>query len=104
MWKMQSVETITDGYRTLAVIVGNGYHPDGIRVFTSNELSQQLAYMQHPAGRLIQPHVHNSIAREVKFTQEVLFIKRGVLRVDFYDRTEAYLESRILEQGDVILL
>lgn len=37
-------------------------------------------------------------------TQEVLFIKKGKLRVDFYDDNEQYLESRILEAGDVILL
>lgn len=37
-------------------------------------------------------------------TQEVLFIKKGKLRVDFYDDDEQYIESRILEAGDVILL
>jgi hypothetical protein len=34
----------------------------------------------------------------------VLLIKRGRLRVDFYDDDQHYLESRILEAGDVILL
>ena len=37
-------------------------------------------------------------------TQEVLFIKKGVLRVDFYDEYEDYLESRDLHAGDMILL
>lgn len=37
-------------------------------------------------------------------TQEVLFIRQGRVRVDFYDHDCAYLESRILEPGDVILL
>ncbi len=39
-----------------------------------------------------------------RLTQEVLFIKKGKLRVDFYDDYEDYLESVILEAGDVILL
>jgi hypothetical protein len=38
------------------------------------------------------------------YTQEVLFIKRGKLRVDFYSDRQEYLDSRILESGDVILL
>ena len=42
--------------------------------------------------------------REVQFTKEVLFIKSGKVRVDFYDDDQNYLESRILHQGDVILL
>jgi hypothetical protein len=48
--------------------------------------------------------VHNPVSRNVHYTQEVLFIKRGKLRVDFYDDSQKYLESRILEEGDVILL
>ena len=31
-------------------------------------------------------------------------IKKGKLRVDFYDEYEDYLESRIIGAGDVILL
>jgi hypothetical protein len=30
-------------------------------------------------------------------------IKKGKLRVDFYNNEQQYLESRILESGDVIL-
>ena len=60
--------------------------------------------MNHPAGKLIAPHVHNPVPREVQFTQEVLFIRKGRLRVDFYDTDHHYLESRVLGGGDVILL
>ena len=60
--------------------------------------------MEHPAGKLIAPHVHNPVPREVQYTQEVLLIRKGRLRVDFYDRRQTYLSSRILEGGDVILL
>jgi hypothetical protein len=88
----------------LAIIVKNSYRKPGITFFTSNELSQQLAYMEHPKGKLIQPHVHNPVPREVQYTQEVLFIKKGILRVDFYNDQKEYLKSRILSNGDVILL
>jgi hypothetical protein len=60
--------------------------------------------MRHPAGKQIEPHVHNPVHREVHYTQEVLFIRKGKLRVDFYDVERNYLESRILEAGDTILL
>jgi mannose-6-phosphate isomerase-like protein (cupin superfamily) len=60
--------------------------------------------MHHPAGKVIDPHVHNPVPRQVHYTQEVLFIKRGKLRVDFYNDQRDYLESRVLREGDVILL
>ena len=88
----------------LAVIVGGSFSQPGIHFFTPDEFSQQLAYMRHPAGKIIPPHVHTPVPRTVEFTQEVLVIKRGKLRVDFYDEERRYLESRVLSAGDVILL
>ena len=98
------IENITYHNQLLALIVSHRYNEPGIHFFTPNELSQQLAYMHHPVGKIIQPHVHNPVTREVQYTQEVLFIKRGKLRVDFYNDQQQYLESRILRSGDVILL
>ena len=88
----------------LAIIIKDSFSKQGISFFTPEDLSQQLAYMKHPSGTMIKPHVHNPVRREVHYTQEVLIIKRGILRVDFYDDKKTYFESHILEKGDVILL
>lgn len=89
---------------TLSIILKNDYQADGVDFITPNEYSQQVAYMHHPVGKQILPHVHNIVQRSVVMTQEVLFIKKGKLRVDFYDDYKDYLESHILSEGDVILL
>ena len=60
--------------------------------------------MHHPAGKLIEAHFHNPVPRTVAYSQETLLIKRGRLRVDFFDLEQNYLESRELKAGDVILL
>jgi len=88
----------------LALIISHRFNQPGIHFFTPDEFSQQLAYIHHPVGKIIPPHVHNPVPREVIYTQEVLFIRAGKLRVDFYNDLEHYLESRILEAGDAILL
>ena len=48
--------------------------------------------------------MHNPVERDVQYTKEVIFVKSGKVRVDFYDEDKNYLESTILQQGDVILL
>lgn len=88
----------------LAIIIRASFHKEGIEFLTPDAFSQQLGYMNRPTGYVIPPHVHNPVVREVQFTKEVLFIKSGKVRVDFYDDGQNYLESRILQQGDVILL
>lgn len=98
------IEQITENNQLIAIIVSWRFNKPGTHFFTPDELSQQLAYMRHPAGKIIQPHVHNPVPRQVQYTQEVLIIKRGILRVDFYSDQQHYLESRVLSAGDVILL
>ncbi len=101
---MGQVEEVKKKNKLLAMIIRNNYECEGVDFITPNEYSQQVACMNHKAGKVIDAHVHNLVHRNVVLTQEVLFIKRGKLRVDFYDEYEDYLESRILESGDVILL
>jgi mannose-6-phosphate isomerase-like protein (cupin superfamily) len=98
------LENIIHEDRILAILLRTSYYDSGIHFFTPNEYSQQLAYMNRPIGYVIAPHVHNSVARQIEFTKEVLFIKSGKVRVDFYDDDQVYLESRILNSGDVLLL
>jgi len=98
------IEKIEHEGKQLAVIVRNDYSSDGIQFFTPNTYSQQLGYMNRLAGYVIAPHVHNPVKREVEFTKEVLFLKRGVIRVDFYAEDQTYLQSTLLGKGDIILL
>jgi mannose-6-phosphate isomerase-like protein (cupin superfamily) len=88
----------------LALIVPHAFKEPGIHFVTPPDLSQQLAYMCHPTGKIIDAHLHNPVPREVNYSQEVLFIRKGRLRVDFYNEDCRYVESRILEAGDTILL
>lgn len=98
------IEEIKFNERVLGMIIYSNFKKDGISFFTPDTFSQQLAYMNRPMGYTIPPHVHNLVERKVELTQEVLIIKSGRVRVDFYDDDKNYLESRIVERGDVILL
>jgi hypothetical protein len=44
------------------------------------------------------------VRREVNSTQEVLLIKSGRVRIDYYDNSQNYFESKALSKGDVVLL
>jgi len=97
-------ETLKLNNKIIAIIIRAGFSKNGIEFFTPNDFSQQLGYMKREKGYHIEPHIHKSISREVMLTQEVLFIKSGIVRVDFYDDQCEYYESRILNRGDIILL
>jgi len=88
----------------LAIIIRAEYQSDGISFFTQGSFSQQLAYMKRPQEYKIDPHVHNIVPREITLTQEVLFIRKGLVRLDLYSKAQEYLGSTNLYTGDVVLL
>jgi hypothetical protein len=104
--KEKFIRYIIKGKKTYAIIIQSDFSSDvdTIKFFTPGHFSQQLGYMKRPQNYVIEPHLHNQIHREVHYTNEVLFIKSGKVRVDFYDEKKKYFESQILNKGDIILL
>lgn len=98
------VQRIINNEVLLGIILRSGFVKEGIEFFTSDDSSQQLGYMNRPKDYVIPPHRHNIVRRDVHLTQEVLFIRSGKVRVDFFDNYQNYVESTILFAGDVILL
>jgi hypothetical protein len=88
----------------LAIILRAEHQQDGIEFFTPDDFPQQLGYMRHKKGHKIKPHMHNKFERTINYTFEVLFIKSGMVKVNFYDTNKAYFKSDVLNKGDVILL
>ena len=97
------MEIILKNKKILAIIVRKNFKNKGIKFFTPNSFSQQLAQMSHKKGKIINCHYHKKTVRKTINTQEVLIIKKGRLKVFLFDKKK-YNCSRILKDGDLILL
>ena len=90
--------------KILAIIIRASFEKSGVEFFTPDSFSQQLGYMNRKAGYVIAPHTHREVKRTVLLSQEVLLIRSGKVKVNLFDDNGAYHDSRILSQGDVIML
>ena len=90
---MKLIEQIQYENKTLAIILRHEFQKDGIEFLTPSDFSQQLGYMKREKGYVIKPHVHNVLNRSITHTKEVLFIKSGKVRVDFYSDDKIYFKS-----------
>ena len=99
------IQKITHKNEVLALIIKNKYiKKKGINFFTDNKLSQQVAYMNHKKGHVIQPHIHKKRLKKIYDTSEVLIILNGSMKVDFYNYKKKYLFSKILVKNDIVIL
>ncbi|MEI8095231.1 MAG: hypothetical protein WCG80_13565 [Spirochaetales bacterium] len=101
---MSGTEHIEYEGLSYALIVRNEIENTGLKFVTGNEDLLQLAHMRYPAGKLIQPHLHNSVVRTLNHTFEVLLIKKGKLKVTYYNAKRLPMGESTLYSGDVILL
>ena len=88
------IEWIKCGEQVLAVIIPNEYEPENSEFITPSSYRQQVGFIVYPEEGMIQPHLHHELQRKLLGTSEVLLVKKGRCRVDFYleDKTWA-LES-----------
>jgi hypothetical protein len=99
------IQRLADGSgRELAVILKAGFSEPGLHFFTPDEYGQQLGYMRHPAEHVIVAHVHHEVDRTVRSTMEVLLVRSGTVRVDLFDDDLTHVATRVLSDGDVIML
>jgi hypothetical protein len=100
----KNIKFINYKKKNLAIIIKSQYKSNKTKFFTPNNYSQQLGVLNFKTNQEIIPHYHKKITRVINFTRETLIIKSGVVRVDFYEKSNKYIKSTILRKGDVILL
>ena len=99
------IKNITHKKKILAIIIkGNYLSKKGINFFTNPKLNQQVAYMNHPANHLIQPHIHKNRLRKIRGSTEVLIILDGVLQINFFDNKKKYIFSKTIKKNDIVIL
>lgn len=100
------IKEITFKNEIYAIIIKSKFSKKGIHFFTPEKFSQQLGYISYKKGHEIIPHYHKKVSRIIYQTNEVLFIKKGKIRVDFFEHNskKKYFGSQILRSGDTILI
>lgn len=102
--KDKSYEEIKHNDKLVAIILRANYVSEKTTFFGSPDFSQQLGYIVYKKDGVIKAHFHKESHRNIVLTQEVLFIKKGKLIVNFYTTDKEYIASKELNAGDIIFL
>tara|TARA_B100001057_G_scaffold256487_2_gene256690 strand:+ start:7916 stop:8323 length:408 start_codon:yes stop_codon:yes gene_type:complete len=99
------LEIIKNDKIIYAIIIRSNYNKEGPNFFTDDKDRLQIGSLIYKKGKLIEPHYHRDIKRISNKSAEVLFIKKGKIKVKFYcNKTFGFLEEKILNSNDTILL
>jgi hypothetical protein len=100
------METIIFKKKLYAIIIKSKFHKKGINFLTKPNHSLQLGYINYKKNHEIKSHYHPKSKRIINNTNEVLIIKKGKIRIDFFENEnkKKYIKSKILDKGDIILI
>ena len=76
----------------------------GLSFFSPDGDFIQVGSWGYDAGKELKAHIHNEVKREVLWTQEVLYVRKGKLRARVYDTKENLVKALEVSSGDIIIL
>lgn len=95
------MKTIKAGEKTLAIFHKASEWQPGLDFLTPNESYIQAGSWWYGQGKMLKAHVHIHNERQTPFTQEVIVVLAGKVRVDLYADDTRVFHQETLEAGDV---
>jgi hypothetical protein len=90
--------------KIIAIIFKKNLHAEGVNFLTPDDYTLQLGLLEHPKGKVIRDHQHNTKVKYwVDTTQEFLYLEKGKVKVKFFDDNWNLVTTEILNSGDFML-
>jgi len=105
---IKQIENCTEKYyyngELYLIVIRDDFESDNCVFFTPDDYSQQFGYLSHSKGHIIKAHIHKFVKREVTYTKEVLFIKKGKIKINIYSEKKDYIDYITVFSGDIVML
>ncbi|HWU61093.1 MAG TPA: hypothetical protein VN112_03640 [Ensifer sp.] len=76
----------------------------GLSFFSGDDDFVQAGTWGYDAGKTLLAHIHNEVPREIFWTQEVIFVKKGAIKAHIYNTKREKVAERIAKEGDILIL
>jgi hypothetical protein len=77
---------------------------EGLKFFSPDSDFIQVGSWGYGAGKQLLAHSHNEAHRDVAWTQEVLYIRKGRVRASVYTPDDQLLSTLEAGEGDILML
>jgi len=98
------IDTIKDGDIIIANIIRNGEWPEGLKFYTDDKDFVQVSTWNYDKGKHLKAHSHKVCVRDSSRTQEVVMVKNGKMKADFYNEEGKLIKEDCLNKGDIAII
>jgi hypothetical protein len=102
---MSKIKEIKEGDIVLARLIPSNFAwKSGLNFFSNDDEYIQVGVWGYEEGKILKTHIHNEVKREVLWTQEVLFVKKGKIRANVFNTREEKIASLDAYAGDILVM
>ena len=98
------MERIHHQGKTFAIVLRKDLKVEKSTFLTPDESSLQLGFIIHTKGYVETPHIHKPVERVIRNLQQMLFVEKGLVALDFFSDAGEMVKSVEVGQGDTILI
>lgn len=100
-----NVREVKEGDLVLARYVPAGEAwSGGLNFFSPDDDFIQVGTWGYESGKELKAHIHNEVPREVRWTQEVLYVRRGRILAHVFDTSEREVAKITAGEGDLLMM
>lgn len=86
------------------ILVGKDEDTEKTKFFSPPNCSLQFGIVANTKDYIEPPHTHKKISRTITNLEQMIYVIKGKVAVDFFNDKKEIVETVILEKGDSILL
>ncbi len=75
-----------------------------LNFFSQDQEFIQVGTWGYDKNKHLLPHIHNKVTREVFWTQEVIFVKKGQITAHVFGTDQKKITDIKVQAGDIIIL
>ncbi len=98
------IEVKDNGIVLARYIPASSAWENGLSFFSDDEDYIQVGTWGYDKPKELLAHTHNEVHRDVAWTQEVIFVKKGSIKAEIYDLSNKKVKDIICNIGDIIVL
>lgn len=99
----QIKEEIYAGEALIAFVLRSGDYVKGLKFYSNDDDFLQVGTWNYDKGQKLRPHSHKVFERTALRTQELVFVKSGLVKSNVYDDDDNLIKELILHPGDIVV-
>ena len=86
--------------KTIAIVIRGSFKPKGVEFISKEEEPLQIGVSEYNKNHSIPAHIHRPIKATIKSIQEVVYIEKGKVEIQFYSPNKKLIKKAILKKHD----